>query len=99
MRVDGQLVEKPYKSSSKKIRRRQKKAGSMQSAVQRLYDVCKDVFADGGAGVVPPPEDVERIRSVLGMLYSRTLKFSFFFFFKFKLLICLFGYPNSDIHY
>ncbi|XP_039116507.1 plant cysteine oxidase 2-like [Dioscorea cayenensis subsp. rotundata] len=68
MRVDGQLVEKPYKSSSKKIRRRQKKAGSMQSAVQRLYDVCKDVFADGGAGVVPPPEDVERIRSVLDSL-------------------------------
>ncbi|KAJ0985544.1 hypothetical protein J5N97_003900 [Dioscorea zingiberensis] len=67
MRVDGQLVEKA-KSSSKKSRRRQRKSGSMPSAVQRLYDTCMDVFVDGGAGVVPPPEDVERIRSALDRL-------------------------------
>ncbi|XP_068647469.1 plant cysteine oxidase 2 [Aristolochia californica] len=48
---------------SKKNRRRYKKP--MSSVVQKLFDTCKEVFADGGAGVVPPEKDVERIKLVL----------------------------------
>lgn len=34
--------------------------------VQNLYETCRDVFADGKAGYVPPPEDIDRLKSVLG---------------------------------
>ncbi|KAJ8491721.1 hypothetical protein OPV22_013442 [Ensete ventricosum] len=37
----------------------------MTSAVQRVFETCKEVFADGGPGIVPSPDEVERLRSVL----------------------------------
>ncbi|KAK7266330.1 hypothetical protein RIF29_18973 [Crotalaria pallida] len=48
--------------SRKKNRRRSKK---MTSPFQKLFETCKDVFASGGAGIVPPPPDIERLQSVL----------------------------------
>lgn len=51
-------------SESKKNRRRQKKV----TVVQKLYETCKDVFADCGPGVVPSPDKVERLKAVLGMI-------------------------------
>ncbi|KAL9427371.1 hypothetical protein AB3S75_029544 [Citrus x aurantiifolia] len=48
---------------SRKNRRRQKKI--MASPVQRLYETCKDVFANCGAGIVPSPEKIERLKAVL----------------------------------
>ncbi|MQL94724.1 hypothetical protein Taro_027381 [Colocasia esculenta] len=59
------LTEKANKSSSKKIKRRQKKPPAMPSLVQKLFDTCRDVFADARAGVIPSTVDVERLRSVL----------------------------------
>lgn len=50
---------------SRKNRRRQKKI--MVSPVQRLYETCKDVFANCSAGIVPSPEKIERLKAVLGM--------------------------------
>ncbi|CAL9180179.1 unnamed protein product [Musa hybrid cultivar] len=44
---------------------RERKLGLMPSAVQRMLDTCREVFADGGAGIVPSPEDVDRIMSIL----------------------------------
>lgn len=37
----------------------------MPTVVQRLFDTCKEVFADCGPGVVPSPENIERLRSIL----------------------------------
>uniref|UniRef100_A0A5B7ADC0 cysteine dioxygenase n=1 Tax=Davidia involucrata TaxID=16924 RepID=A0A5B7ADC0_DAVIN len=51
-------------SKSKKNRRRQRK----MSRVQKLYETCKEVFAFGGNGFVPPPTDIERLQSVLDSL-------------------------------
>ncbi|WOK93898.1 hypothetical protein Cni_G02599 [Canna indica] len=79
MRLDAKLAEKkpPEVSAgvrelisekrppSKKGRRKHKKPGQMPSAVQRLFETCKEIFADGGTGIVPSPEDVARLRSVL----------------------------------
>lgn len=48
---------------SRKNRRRQKKI--MVSPVQRLYETCKDVFANCGAGIVPSLEKIERLKAVL----------------------------------
>ncbi|KAH9676391.1 Plant cysteine oxidase 2 [Citrus sinensis] len=48
---------------SRKNRRRQKKI--MVSPVQRLYETCKDVFANCSAGIVPSPEKIERLKAVL----------------------------------
>ncbi|GLT36138.1 hypothetical protein SLA2020_105400 [Shorea laevis] len=47
----------------KKNKRRQKKMAA--SPVQRLYDTCKEVFASCGAGIVPSPENIERLQTVL----------------------------------
>ncbi|URD85241.1 2-aminoethanethiol dioxygenase [Musa troglodytarum] len=63
--VAGELTSEKRRPSSKKNKRKQKKVGSTPSAVQRLFETCKEVFADGGAGLVPSPEDVDRLRSVL----------------------------------
>lgn len=51
--------------SSKKNRRRQRK----MTVVQRLYDICNEVFGAGRHGIVPPPDDIQRIKSVLGMCF------------------------------
>ncbi|KAK6155118.1 hypothetical protein DH2020_009366 [Rehmannia glutinosa] len=48
-------------NESKKNKRRQKRS----SPVQRLYETCKEVFADCGPGIVPSPEKVEKLAAVL----------------------------------
>ncbi|CAK9162877.1 unnamed protein product [Ilex paraguariensis] len=52
---------KDSSDSKKRGRRRQKKV----STVQKLYETCKEVFANCGPGIVPSPSDVERLKSVL----------------------------------
>ncbi|XP_020591010.1 plant cysteine oxidase 2 [Phalaenopsis equestris] len=61
----AQLVAKKNNLPSKKGKRRKRRPDCMPSVVQRLFDTCKAVFAEGTAGFVPPPEDVARIRSIL----------------------------------
>ncbi|XP_010531805.1 PREDICTED: plant cysteine oxidase 2 [Tarenaya hassleriana] len=51
------------KNSRKKLRRRSKKTAV--SPVQRLFNTCKEVFANGEPGIVPSPENIERLRAVL----------------------------------
>ncbi|PKA47634.1 cysteamine dioxygenase [Apostasia shenzhenica] len=74
MRLERELTRKPSsaelapeKSSppSKKGKRRHRRPEPMPTTVQRLFDTCKRVFADGIAGFVPPPDDVSCIRSIL----------------------------------
>lgn len=48
-------------NESKKNKRRQRKS----SQVQRLYETCKEVFADCGPGVVPSTDKVELLKAVL----------------------------------
>ncbi|XP_064966397.1 plant cysteine oxidase 2-like [Musa acuminata AAA Group] len=79
-RLEGKLAEqkKPEASApagkfasgkrlqaANKSRRKQKKPGQMPSVVQRLFETCKEVFAEGGDGIIPSLEDVNRLRSVL----------------------------------
>ena len=65
------LFEMPKEMSmngkSRKNRRRQKK----MSPVQRLYDTCCQVFASVATNIVPPPQDIEKLRLVIG-LYSQS---------------------------
>ncbi|KAG1346296.1 Plant cysteine oxidase 2 [Cocos nucifera] len=74
MGVDRRLADRKGKEeaaakekskSSKKSKRRQKKSSPMPTVVQRLFDTCKEVFADCGADFVPAPEDIERLRAIL----------------------------------
>ncbi|KAK9698368.1 hypothetical protein RND81_08G099400 [Saponaria officinalis] len=51
--------------SSRKDRKRSKKG---QFPVQTLFETCKEVFSNGGVGFIPPPLDVDRLRSVLDSL-------------------------------
>ncbi|XP_030469955.1 plant cysteine oxidase 2-like [Syzygium oleosum] len=48
-------------SRSRKGRRRQKK----MLPIQRLYDTCREVFAESGTNIIPSPQDIERLRAVL----------------------------------
>ncbi|XP_021808770.1 plant cysteine oxidase 2-like [Prunus avium] len=59
--IYGLPVETNSHNKTKKCRRRHRK----MSPVQRLYQTCKDVFSFCGAGIVPSPEDIQRLRSVL----------------------------------
>ncbi|XP_047311707.1 plant cysteine oxidase 2 [Impatiens glandulifera] len=47
--------------SSRNNRRRQKK----MTRVQRLYEMCKQVFSSVDPGIVPPPNEIQRLKSIL----------------------------------
>ncbi|KAK4427763.1 Plant cysteine oxidase 2, partial [Sesamum alatum] len=57
-------IEQSGRNEFKKIKLRQRKL----SPVQRLYETCKEVFADCGPGIVPSPEKVEKLAAVLAQL-------------------------------
>ncbi|XP_042497142.1 plant cysteine oxidase 2-like [Macadamia integrifolia] len=56
-------LEREKNKKPRKNRKRNRK--SMNNVVQKLFQTCREVFATGGADVVPSPDDVERLRSVL----------------------------------
>lgn len=58
-----------------KDKRRQKRL----SPVQRLYETCKEVFADCSPGIVPSPQNVEKLAAVLGIHSLFCLLHSFLF--------------------
>ncbi|XP_021758455.1 plant cysteine oxidase 2-like isoform X2 [Chenopodium quinoa] len=60
-------IEKTTTSKSKSSRKNQRRNRKM-AAVQTLFNVCKEVFADGGVGFIPRPDDVERLCSILNIL-------------------------------
>ncbi|KAB1211647.1 2-aminoethanethiol dioxygenase [Morella rubra] len=60
------------KSKHGRSRRRRKK----MSPVQKLFETCKEVFANGRPGFVPPPEDIERLRAVLDKMKPADLGLS-----------------------
>lgn len=60
-------------SRSRRNRRRHKE----MPPVQKLFETCKDVFASAGTGIVPPPQDIAKLQSVLG---TRFLLFLIFYF-------------------
>lgn len=64
------LSKKMKKKTNKESQRRKlirKRSSKEKNMVQKLYDTCKEVFASGKAGYVPPPSDIHRLKSVLGM--------------------------------
>ncbi|KAG7017714.1 Plant cysteine oxidase 2 [Cucurbita argyrosperma subsp. argyrosperma] len=66
-RKGKQFCELPKETTtnnkSRKNRRRTRKSSPLP--VQKLYETCNEVFASGGIGIVPPFEDIERVRDVL----------------------------------
>ncbi|KAJ6801935.1 plant cysteine oxidase 2-like [Iris pallida] len=69
MRVAQKLAEL---ASSRKGKRKHKRSSSSEPmpsrVVQRLFDTCMEVFADCGPGVIPSPENIDRLRSVLDIM-------------------------------
>lgn len=55
------VVKSESKRSLRKDRRRKRK----MTAIQRLYNICKEVFGNGGPGIVPSAHDINRLTSVL----------------------------------
>lgn len=64
----------------KKRRLRQKKV----TAVQKLYDACRDVFADCGPGVVPAADGIERLKEILSKFFFVNLGFFFYLHFDYN---------------
>ncbi|KAK4362449.1 hypothetical protein RND71_017690 [Anisodus tanguticus] len=70
---------KKKKKKKKEIEKRKMRKGSSSSRenmIQKLYDTCKEVFANGKAGYVPPPADIQRLTSVLDSLEPKDIKFT-----------------------
>jgi plant cysteine oxidase len=65
--VDLSPVGDRSRASSKKNRRRHKKAdaASSVSPMQRLFDTSREVFANSYPGFVPPPDAVARLSGLL----------------------------------
>lgn len=51
-------------SSESKKSKRGGRGKKKTSPVQKLYETCKEVFADCGPGIVPSPEKVEKLAAV-----------------------------------
>ncbi|CAL5370628.1 unnamed protein product [Camellia sinensis] len=67
-----ELASETKNSKSRKSRRRQRK----MSQVQKLYDICKEVFATGGPDIIPPADDIQRLKSVLDGMTERDVGLS-----------------------
>ncbi|CAN4086064.1 unnamed protein product [Withania somnifera] len=66
-------MKKTKKELSEKGKIKGKRSKNM---VQKLYDTCKQVFANGKAGYVPPPADIQLITSLLDSLKPNDIKFT-----------------------
>ncbi|XP_041004545.1 plant cysteine oxidase 2-like [Juglans microcarpa x Juglans regia] len=66
-KVNKELREFPKatNTTSKSKPRKSRRRGKKTSPVQKLFQTCKEVFANGGTGTVPSHEDIERLRAVL----------------------------------
>lgn len=74
--VDLSPVGDRSRASSKKNRRRHKKAdaASSVSPMQRLFDTSREVFANSYPGFVPPPDAVARLSGLLNELKPRDVR-------------------------
>ncbi|XP_009628201.1 plant cysteine oxidase 2-like isoform X4 [Nicotiana tomentosiformis] len=71
------LSKKMKKKTNKESQRRKlirKRSSKEKNMVQKLYDTCKEVFASGKTGYVPPPSDIHRLKSVLDSLEPKDIK-------------------------
>ena len=65
-------------SKGKKNRRRQQKKIVAVSPVQRLFNTCNEVFDSCSTGIIPSPDNIRKLKAVLGMFLSaHCLKFDF----------------------
>ncbi|KAM3246926.1 hypothetical protein CQW23_12058 [Capsicum baccatum] len=64
-------TKKGYEKKKKMMRKRSK-----ENMVQKLYDTCKQVFANGKAGYIPPPPDIQLLTSLLDSLEPKDIKFT-----------------------
>lgn len=68
----GGIGKGKVSNESRKGKRKAKK----MSPVQKLYETCKEVFADCGPGIVPSADKVDKLAAVLGI---KSIPFSFCF--------------------
>lgn len=66
--------KKKKKNKSKKTkktsppRKRSDSPADEITAVRRLFDTCKEVFSDGGPGVIPSQDKIQQLRDILGIV-------------------------------
>ncbi|KAK4350507.1 hypothetical protein RND71_029820 [Anisodus tanguticus] len=60
----------------KRSMRKRTTSSSRENMIQNLYNTCKEVFANGKAGYVPPPADIQRLTSVLDNIEPKDIKFT-----------------------
>ncbi|CAA7408817.1 unnamed protein product [Spirodela intermedia] len=75
MRVEGRfselkgLTSADWARGEKRNRRQQKRSPPMpRGLIQKLFDSCREVFSDAATGVVPSPDGVARVKSVLDLM-------------------------------
>lgn len=70
------LKKRKRKKMKSEKRERSRHNNNNINMVQKLYDTCKQVFANGKAGYVPPPHDIQRLTSLLDSLEPKDIKFT-----------------------
>ncbi|XP_057753783.1 plant cysteine oxidase 2 [Arachis stenosperma] len=64
----GSEVQRETITNSKSRKNRRQRSRKMMMSLspgEKLFDTCYQVFANGGPGIVPPPSQIENLRSVL----------------------------------
>ncbi|KAM3381065.1 plant cysteine oxidase 1 [Capsicum galapagoense] len=72
-KMTNKKMRKGYEKRKMMMRKRSMENNNM---VQKLYDTCKQVFANGKAGYIPPPPDIQRLTSLLDTLEPKDFKFT-----------------------
>ncbi|XP_009775708.1 plant cysteine oxidase 2-like isoform X2 [Nicotiana sylvestris] len=72
--LSKKMMKKKTKKESERRKLIRKRSPKEKNMVQKLYDTCKEVFANGKAGYVPPPSDIHRLKLVLDSLEPEDIK-------------------------
>lgn len=70
MLMEKTMRDRNGKENGELNKKRRRRRRIYVSRVQKLYQTCKQVFANCKPGVVPSPENVQRVKAVLGRLFS-----------------------------
>ncbi|KAJ0260969.1 Plant cysteine oxidase 1 [Hirschfeldia incana] len=63
--VNSPHIKKKKKNNNKNKKKLPRKKRGEITAVRRLFDTCKEVFSNGGPGVIPSEDKIQQLRDIL----------------------------------
>ena len=77
--VNSPHIKKKTKKKKKRgMRRKRSDSPAYEiTPVRRLFDTCKEVFSNGGPGVIPSEDKIQQLRDILGIVISIQISLNF----------------------